>query len=376
MWDRLVSKEALEKHYNALAKSYEYENWPKAAAYYGKALMVAPAPDSNLYENLGYSYIHAKNYDSAFAVISRGLNKFPRDEYLYNNMGITYYMLDQYDSAIAYYKKAIGVDSTIANIWANLANNYCYTRDFNAADAAIKKALSLNAEAPWVHEVEGDMYLESGRYDLAVEKYKKVYELDTAQIDVLAYGYFETGKYDSAKSIYLKLVKEDTTSASDWASLGLILTNMKNYDSALICFNRAIKLKPYDHFIWTNMARYYIRTKNYRDAIYCANKAISLARINSDAYAYKGFAYLLKGNTRDGLSCLDTAIDMNKYSFLPYSYLACHFARSDKKKSYDYLKTSILKGLKKLDWLYDLDCYEYMKKDKDINALLQSIEKK
>lgn len=121
--------------------------------------------------------------------------------------------------------------------------------DGAAPVATAIQAIQQQAEGPKYlkYLAEGHENLKAGRWQAAIDSYKKALELDP-ELAVAHYFiglvYAEQEKTDEAIESFLKAIDLDSELAEAYAALGQAQIDKENYNAAAESLERALKLKP------------------------------------------------------------------------------------------------------------------------------------
>ena len=118
-------------------------------------------------------------------------------------------------------------------------------QDFNKVDPV--EELGVDTKDPQALALLGDKYFEGSKFNQAIEIYKKVLELNPADIDTyndlgLAYQY--ANRPDLAIDILIKGTKVLPSYQRIWLSLGFVHMSTGNNKEAKEALNKAVELNP------------------------------------------------------------------------------------------------------------------------------------
>jgi len=161
---------------------------------------------------------------------------------------------------------------------------------------SLKEVLSRDrrqAADYWV--TVGDERTEAGRYQEALDAYRKA--LDADPDSVTAYNGIgvvstRTKQYDEAVASYGKALTRDPDSAWTRSNLGLAYIDMRRYPEAIKTLRQAVKSMPDLSIAHLNLGIAYAKNEQYREAAASYQEAIRLSPSLADAYYGLGLAYL------------------------------------------------------------------------------------
>jgi tetratricopeptide (TPR) repeat protein len=115
-------------------------------------------------------------------------------------------------------------------------------------------------------------FVQNNQWEQAVPRLRSVLEICPTHLNALrALGraYLKLGRLDEAKQTYDKLIESagDKVEAVDFASLGLVLSQMKNYQEARAAYMKANTLAPDDCGILFNLGMLHMGVQDYRRAV-------------------------------------------------------------------------------------------------------------
>ncbi len=178
-----------------------------------------------------------------------------------------------YDGALASYTEALN-KSKDYRIYYQLSSVYKKKRDFAKSEEMLNKALELNPKFNIAHNALGTTYYSWGKYEKAIESFKKYAENATKKKD----------KKRAKKYIGLAYTK-----------LGDIALKEKKYDKALEYLMNAVSNYNYDA-AYLKLADIYLDKGQYNEALQAADNAVKYKSRKSKVpkgapYFYKGMAY-------------------------------------------------------------------------------------
>ncbi|MCB2184483.1 MAG: sulfotransferase [Desulfobulbaceae bacterium] len=147
------------------------------------ALTLNPKNPS-VYNNLGSTYLNAKDYGKAIIMFDKALTLKPDYPEAYNNKGKALLQSGEYVSALNCFDQAIKLRPDYAD--AHLEKGVCLDKLDRHAEAEVcyKHVISLEPNALRAHKNLGVHYQHLGRFDEALSCYKKALELFPRQTDL------------------------------------------------------------------------------------------------------------------------------------------------------------------------------------------------
>lgn len=154
----------------------------------------------------------------------------------------------------------------------------------------------------------GCTYKDSGRYEEAIDCYKKALSISSKYhpaLTNLAGTYFEMKQFENANEYIKKAMEIEANIASDFLLLGNILKNTSEVSSAISAFRQAFKIDPNYYQAYYNLALLLKNNSNLDDALMYCTKALQL---NSRYH----LALMLYGEINEQLGNIGVAVNSYK----------------------------------------------------------------
>ncbi len=175
------------------------------------------------------------------------------------------------------------------------------------------------------HKMLAGLYEKVEKYELALEEYERVYELNPKDENIyLRIGklYGNVGREKEAIEIFSNLIKKKPDHYEASIILADILNSKQEYKEAVQVYMSALKYRPGDYNLYYNLAMTYTMINDFAKAKECYEKA---AQINSVLYHARyslGQLNLLYGDLEESEKYLMECIDAEEVSAGAYYYLA------------------------------------------------------
>ena len=238
--------------------------YQKALSYYEKSLAIYKEignrhGEGAILGNIGIVYWYLGQYQKALScfekslVIHRNVDNKRGEGAAFGNIGNVYHNLGQYRKALSYFEKTLAISREIRNrkdegdTLGNIGGIYWGIGQYQKALRYYKKALAIKMEIGVPTDTEeysiGDIYLETGRMDMAEEIYERLG-------GPLYLGRLFLVKKDYVKAIeyFHKSLKDDLKNRraeflfADYTGLGLSYEGVKDYGKAKEFYLSAIEL--------------------------------------------------------------------------------------------------------------------------------------
>lgn len=304
------------------------------------------------YQNLGFALVQQSKYEEAKPMLIEAIEigggngtLFGLLGYCFLNTGDTSLSLDAYRQALLYQPEssdwllgklnslldlrmndeAIGMLSDLiekspsdANFWMMQANAYMGSRDFEKALANLELVSRMGSASPASLALLGDILLNEGLADLAVERYSEAVKKgelpaskmlkaaeglaqrgsideslelvskieasyastlspkdELALLNLKASGAIAQGNNETASEILEKIVSKDPLNGKALLLLGDLYKSEGDTENAMIQYERAAKVKGFEPKALIALARLEVALKDYKSAI------INLRRANA-----------------------------------------------------------------------------------------------
>jgi serine/threonine protein kinase len=160
-----------------------------------------------------------------------------------------------------------------------------------------KEEVPLHLEPDFfVHFDLGVKYQQQGRYDLAIEQYKKALEIEYNYAKThnnLGSVYFLTKKYDQSIQEYQEAIDIKPDYAEAYYNLGLVYETLDKFESAEKNYLMAARFKPDHPQVHKSLGDIYKRLNKYEDAIKEYQRALKVTPDSSALHNRLGNAYFL-----------------------------------------------------------------------------------
>jgi serine/threonine protein kinase/Tfp pilus assembly protein PilF len=165
-----------------------------------------------------YADIHG-DFETAIRELEELIEAYPDEKLAYYRLGDLIGETDQ-KRAIEYYEKAIDLDPAFRPAYEALSHVYQRQEDFDNTIWAITNYINLAPEEPAPYVRRGDVYLQVGNFESAIESYEKALERDPEYLSSrwkIGYVCLFKREYEKAEQVFNMLAESD---APFWRSLG------------------------------------------------------------------------------------------------------------------------------------------------------------
>lgn len=235
------------------------------------------------------------------------------------------------DSAIADFNHALEVDPNFASAHAGLGQAYWLGYDqFNKgkkwldqSSSQCQEALRLDANLAEGHTCMGHFYSASGKYQKAVQEFRRSVELN-ADDDLawrgLGFAYEQLDNTSEAEAAYKKAIELRPHYWAVYNWLGGFYFRRARYSDAVDMFRKAIDLAPENQKLYSNLGGVYVQIGRYDDAIVVLRRSIEL-RPTMTAYSNLGAAYFYTRRFTEAAEALRKASELDDQDWLNWGNL-------------------------------------------------------
>ncbi|MDO8341828.1 MAG: tetratricopeptide repeat protein [Cellvibrio sp.] len=224
----------------------------------------------------------------------------------YKAIGAIYRDYGKYEKAIEYLKKGRLIDRYNTSTTITLASVYNAILDIKKSEELYKEAINLSPKSWEAYSGYGYFLTVNGRYDEAIDNYKKALEYVPENIfalDNIGINYFYKNKFNDAAIAFEAATKIEPASAT-FANTGNMYYYAGNFKKAASMYKQAIRLQPENSQWVVFLADAYkfipdgksLADKYFSEAIKLANKEVMLAPDIAKNYQYLARCYAYFGD--------------------------------------------------------------------------------
>jgi len=243
-----------------------------------------------------------------------------------------YQMVENIERAINLFNGAIELDPEYAQAYAGMGEAYrrMYdeTRDSEWVDMAIQyseRAKEINNELPAVHVTLGMIQQATGRYDEAVNSFRRALKLDSVNADAyrgLARAYVQLGSIDQAEETYKRSIRLRPTYWAGYNQLGGFYYGQGKYTEAVQKYEKVIELIPNSSLGYSNLGAMYYYLEEYPKAIELFNKAAEIEP-RYDIWANLATLYYYhESKFEEAAQMYENALSISDHNHRVWGYLA------------------------------------------------------
>jgi tetratricopeptide (TPR) repeat protein len=267
--------------------------------------------------------------DEAERLIRRAISVVPNQAVFHSNLGLVLAAMGKREEASDAYRRAAQLDPESAEALNNLGVASCQAGDAVEGMDAFKRALLIRpdyadaqknlltimsllwGEAKANHTL-GDFFQEAGRYESAIDFYRKAIAIDSASAESwnnLGNALFAHGDRQQAIASYQSALslKPDFPQACN--NLANALKEAGRYEEAMAAYERAIALQPDSPEPLSNLGNLVREAGQWETAVQLYERALAIDASHPSTLNNLGNAYCEKGRFTDAVSCYEKAID-------------------------------------------------------------------
>ena len=287
----------------------------------------------------GIVYQQMEDGDKAHSDYNSAMARGVKAPELYNNLAMILLVKGKEEEAFKYVNMAITGNPKDALALSARARIRLTMLDVDSAciDArtsfamGYKEAVEIpdyicNSPYPIKMQYLGEMLLQTGKMQRAIEAFTKAIEANTDSGSVYhnrGYCYFKTNQYEKAEADYLKALT--FTNANKWGlydNLSLLYFEWVRFDKSIEYTNKRIEMRPTDPTPYIDRGIAQRKLKKYKEAEADFNKALSIDPRFFRAYGYRAFLYLETGKTQKALEDAQRSVDLEPTYSYGYVVLA------------------------------------------------------
>jgi len=255
--------------------------------------------------------------------------------YTHYTWGLLYENEGNLARAIEEYKQALTYDPSSPSIHLRLGIDYIWKGEYNKAIEELELTLKSKPEDTYVRFLLALLYTSQKASKQAIKQYKQIIQLEPEGFKDspfifynLGVIYLRTGKFDLALENFKKAIELRPQNAELHFVLGLAYLNIKNYLEALENFKLAVQLSELKFISDISSLRKLLPDKSESKYVSSARGwSNALAELsNGIYYFYLGVVYDKIGEEGKAAENFKKAIVLNPNNHSAYNYLGYMFA--------------------------------------------------
>ncbi|MBI3994669.1 MAG: tetratricopeptide repeat protein [Nitrospirae bacterium] len=234
---------------------------------------MATDPEFEKVYRTAQEYFDDQRFDEAERLYLKLLDRNSRGYAdVFNRLGLICVQKGLYERASQYFEKALALNPKYTDASLNLVVTYNELRNFEAAERVFNQAAKVVRSEPASldpfiqgklaneHGKLGDAYYELGRYEQALDEYRKAVEIRPNFVDILTkigIALREKGDLDQAVEAFVKAKNAGPRYVSAYIHLGITYYTQGRRDRALEEWKAAQKIDPANRAVqvYLNLAK-------------------------------------------------------------------------------------------------------------------------
>ena len=241
--------------------------------------------NTRAYNNIGYYYFLAKNYDLAEKIFLKTLSLYPGSPEANYNLGKLYVDTGKYNKAEKYFEKIPHDNFNYAKALNDTGYIYFEKKDYRNAIKTYEKALKISPDYELTYHRLGITYYRLNDRNIAATYFNKAIEINPDFTDSnysLGIIYYQKKEYKKAIHLLKKTLLIDRNFKLAHFYLGLIYDEMNEVDSAINEYNSETMINPGYDKAYYNLGVLYSNNNMYREALTCFTRLLNLAPNDPD----------------------------------------------------------------------------------------------
>lgn len=192
---------------------------------------------------------------------------------------------------------------------------------------------------------QGDQAMKIGQFEKAIDLYSQASEKNSGyQLPVKRRGdaKFELGRYDEALQDYRRVLAFHPESSHTLVAAGTTLYMMGLAEASLTYFDKAIELNPVIP-AFVNRAEALVDLGRYEAAVADYDAALAKESYNGGLYRARGFAKSAMGNHEEALADFEQALRYNQKDATAWYYQGCELLELERHKEAAQAFSKVLK---------------------------------
>lgn len=278
-----------------------------------KALGYQP-DNSEIYDQLGFTYFAAKSYRDSANCFHASIKINPENDKIYNSLSVALHKLGEEDEAIKWLYAGLKINHANPSLVYNLANALKAKGKWHAAAKLLKSAIQLNPANADAFNNLGLINEERKKTADAINCYKKALKIEPKHADAnynLANIYHSQGDYEKAICSFHAAIKARKIFPGAYNNLGMALVEVGCLNEATRYFNIAIEQNPYYSKALNNLGNTLDAQGDRLTAATMYKRAISINPNYSEAIKNLGMAELSSGDYKKGWEHYEHRLNCN-----------------------------------------------------------------
>jgi tetratricopeptide (TPR) repeat protein len=239
----------------------------------------------------------------------------PNSARVHYNLGNNYKLLERYEQAKFHFWKAYGIAPFYGAPLGGIGEILRIEGNPREAEKVLKQVIEMEERYFPAHYNLGRTYADLGKFDLALQQYRKTIELrPTAPQPYYAMCeiYFKLERWEEAEEVLQKALEITTEPAFALKKLGVVYFQLNRQDEAIAALNKAIQINPRDPEPFLHLGQYHAFRKDNDAALKAFTRALELAPNDPDAHLVMArFLHQAAGDSEKALYHFRRVLQLN-----------------------------------------------------------------
>lgn len=265
--------------------------------------------------NQAQVFIEKSDFENAYDIYNTIIRLVTNCPNLYYNYGNICYLKGQFTEALHWYRKVLEVNGE--KIYEQESPEDVIKVERKKPHSLIKRPKpsdDLKYEEFMTYYNMGNTLFKLGRYEEAIDSYKKSLEINPALEDSnenISRALIAMGRKDEALEYYRKVVSNNEKNYNVHFIIGRLLGELKRYDEAISELKESIKLNSGNVDSYAELGRIYSEAGKDSDAVDAFKKLVKKKPDDQDSQIYLAKAYDRCGKTKEALDSYKKAYSIN-----------------------------------------------------------------
>lgn len=271
-----------------LARMLEIELRPEDRSALAAGATQSPSAYDFYLQGRGYlqRFEREENVDLAIELFGRALERDSTYALAYAGLGEAYKRKydvakdpDWVEKARAASRIALRLNDRLAPVHVTLGMLHTTTGRYEEAVQAFRRALENDRLNPDAHRGLARAYLALGQIDAAEETYRRAIELKPGYwlgYSQLGWFHYRQARFAEAADQFRKVIELVPDNPVGYRSLGAMLHQLGRYAEAEAMYRRSLELEPTDVIVYSNLATLYFYLGRYAEAARTYEQALRI----------------------------------------------------------------------------------------------------
>jgi tetratricopeptide (TPR) repeat protein len=259
--------------------------------------------------------VRNKDWRTELRLFESAAQVSPKSARVHYNLGNNYKLLERYEEAKFHFWKAYGIAPFYGAPLGGIGEILRIEGNPREAEKILKQVIQMEERYFPAHYNLGRTYADLGKFDLALQQYRKTIELrPTAPQPYYAMCevFFKLERWEEAEKVLLKALEITTEPAFALKKLGVVYFQINREEEAIATLNKAAQINPNDPEPFLHLGQYYAFRKENDAALKAFSRALELAPNDPDAHLVMGrFLHQVVGNSEKALYHFRRVLQLN-----------------------------------------------------------------